>query len=393
MNNLYSCGSGETIRAGIVFKPSWVTAASVNSFGTVPSTTILSELNPMDDPAINPNYPLKPEWDPSNGSFANVSNAWCGWVYDYINHRLRTGLSGGHADRAGNDEYGINLKSESPSWYRMRLPSGAIGNILTTNDSQEASGNYADGQPRAIHSYNKQVFVPSIGLVVATQGNTAWSGQSGPNRPLKYNHDGLFVGAGATNTNLNGQTSGAGACYDPVRHCIYVRGTGTGRLQKYDINTDTWTQIGVSVAISGYSALEYIPEHDCLLWFNDFLTNGFAVIDLADNSYHYPPVVGSLAGGMTKPRGHAQPRYVDDGEFAFWDNSSDTTQINKMTFSGNPRTATWSFSQYPVAPSNTVTPSARSANGTYGRFFIDREMGIMGIVNDVNQPIYFYRYK
>lgn len=391
MNDNYSAVSGQGIYAGRYNVPSWIAGAAINTWGTVPATNLLSSLDPKLDPLINPNFPSNPEWYASN--FAGIASAWCGWVYDYINHRLRTGLGGGHADYAGNDEYGINLKSDSPSWYRMRLPSGAIGNLLTTDDSQEATGNYADGQPRAIHSYNKQVFVPNIGLVVAVQGNTSWSGQAGLNRPLFYNHDGLFTGVGATNTNVNGATSGAGACYDPTRHCIYVMGTNSGRLQKYDITTNTWSQLGNSFAWSGSSALEYIEEHDCLLWFNAFLSNGFAVIDLADNTMHFPSVTGSYVGGMAKPRGQCQPRRVKAGEYAFWDNDSSTIYINKLSYSGNPKTATWVASQYNVAAGNSIMPTVRTTNGTYGRFFIDTEFKIMGVINAVNQPIYFYRYE
>lgn len=393
VNDYYVCRTQDGVYGGKFYLPTWVTNQAKNTWGTVPATNLLSSLNPKDNPAINPNFPNRPEWDPANNSFESVANAWCGWVYDYVRHRIRTGLSGGHGDRAGNDEYGIDINQESPSWFMMRSPSGAVGNLLTTNDGQEETGNYADGQPRAIHSYNKQVFVPSVGLIVAVQGNCAWAAK-GPARILKYDHSGAFIGAGATNAFLgNGFSSGAGSCYVENRHCVYTWGTNTGRLQKYDIATDTWSQVGTSVAVSAYSALEYLPEHDCLLWFNSFLTNGFAVFDLQTNTYHYPAISGSWIGGMTKPRGEMQPRRVQAGEIAVWDNSTATTSINKMSYASNPRTDTWQISQYPVAPSNTVTPTVRTIRGTYGRFFIDHELGIMGVINEVNQPIYFYRYK
>lgn len=387
--------SGQTaIYAGMTAPaatPSWVTSLAVGRWDTVPATNTLADLNPRNDPTINPNFPNNPEWYGWSAGWPGIIVSWNGFVYNHVASIFRTGLVGGHTDYAGNDECEIDLKAESPSWRRIRLPSGAIGNILTTNDGQEASGNYSDGQPRSIHSYNKQVYVPNVGVVVAVQGNTSWSGQAGPNRPLIYNDAGQFVEAGPTNTNLTGMTSGAGACYDPSRHCVYVRGTNTSKMQKYDLTTKLWSEIGPTTTHGGYSALEYIPEHDCILFVSDD-TFALCIYDLITNQYHYPNLSGSIVG-TSKFRGRGQPRYVSEGEFAYWDNDNNTTQINRLRYTGDPRTATWTVDQYPVDAGNTVTPTTKTGSGTYGRFFVDRNMGIMGVINAVNQPIYFYRYK
>lgn len=395
MNDTYSAASGEGIYAGMIAPdavPSWISAQAASTWGTIPATNTILSLDPKPDITINPNFPSDPEWYGSTSKWPGIISAWNGFVHDFINSKLRTGLVGGHTDYAGNDELEIMYNTESPFWRRIRRPSGAIGNLLITDDDQEATGNYSDGQPRSMHSYNKQRYVPNLGLVVAVQGGVSWSGQTDVNRPLVYDDDGLFIYAGATNTNLTGMTSGSGACYDPTRHCMYVRGTNTGKMQKYDIATNTWSELGASaIAIGGYAALEYIPEHDCILYTSEGLATGLAVFDLVTNTLHQPPVSGSTAG-MAKPSGRCQPRYVRAGEFAFWDNSTNTTQINRLRFSGNPRTATWTIDQYPVAASNSVTPSAKTPNGTYGRFFVDTQLKIMCVINAINQPIYFYRY-
>ncbi len=390
MNDTYSGATaiyaGMSAPAGL---PAWVTAQPVGTWGTVPATNTLSALDPKLDPAINPNFPNNPEWYGTMG-FNGLILPWNGFVWDHVNKRLRTGLSGGHGDYGGNDEYGINLNAASPTWFRMRKPSGAVGNLLVTRDGQEATGDYADGQPRAIHTWNKSFYAAGLGLVVAMQGNTSYSAAAGRNRPLIYGDDGLLLEKGADNAN-GVISSGGGGCYDPLRHCIYFRGSGTEKIQKYDLATKTWSQIGETLPYGRYVALEYIPDHDCLLFVSEHIPNRFAVFDLVTLTYHYPQISGAFSGMSLQ--GQCKPIFIASGEFAIWDNSANTTQINRLRFTGNPRTATWTVDTYPVDAANSVTPTARASNGTYGRFFADSDLGIMGVINGINQPIYFYRYK
>jgi len=367
--------------------PVWRRGMAPRTWAEVPTADTLSDINPRNNPAVNPNYPGSPEWNAVSGQ-SQIISAWCGGCYDELSDTLWLPLGGGHSDYAGNEPYRITLNADTPAFEMVRPPSGAIGNLLMTNDGQESSGVYADGRPRAIHSYNKPVFVPGTGPFIAVQGNCSWSGQAGTTRAIRIN--GLTGEATMLAANpFAGASSGGGSCYDPTRHAIWWRHAGTGGFSRYSVADDSWSSVGASKAVSGYSALCYLPDHDCILWANNGLTNGFAVLDCAAATLHEPDLIGSPVGATI--RGHTQPRWVSSlGGAAFWDNASDTTIINVLTPGANPRTDAWTASQLSVSEGNAVTPTSRTTNGTYGRFVYSPKLNGFFVLNATNQRPYFF---
>jgi hypothetical protein len=384
----YSVASGVTVYAGRRNRPAWRNAMAANTWATVPASNTLDSLNPKNNVTLNPNYPSNPEWMKSPAVFPGVVSAWCGGCFDTATNTLWLPLSGGHADYAGNEPYKIALNTSAPAWEMVRPPSGAIGNLLTTDDGQEASGVYSDGRPRSIHSYNKHVYVPGIGPVVSVQGNTAWSAQTGKNQVIKISPTTGEATYGAINSGTGG-ASGYGACYDSSRHVIWGRGPATSKFNKYDIALDTWSDVGSTIAVSGYAGLCYLPDDDCILWLCDYFTNKFAVFDCATGIVTQPSVSGSAVGALLS--GRMQPHWVPSlGAVAVWDNSASTTVINTLVKPSNPRTDAWSIGQLAVAGGNTVTPTAATANGTYGRFAYASGLGGFVLLNATSQQLYFY---
>jgi len=381
----YSCASGQDIHAGRFNRPTWRRAMAAETWATIPASNLLSDLNPMLNPLINPNHPSAPEWGHGHSA---IIGAWCGACNN--DAELWLPLSGGHADYGGNEPYKIDLYVDTPTWEMVRYPSGAVGNLLTTRDGQETSGVYSDGRPRAIHSYNKPVYVPSVGPVICLQGSTWYSGQDGTNKTLFIDPTtGETTNFYAGPASDGGTASGSAACYDASRHAIWRRGSGTARVQKFDIATQAWTNHGSLEAWSGNVGIEYLPDYDCLLLVCASLANGFCVFDCATNTYYYPSITGSFQG-MTLS-GSCRPTLIPGtNEVALWDNSTQTTLINTMSFNSNPRTDTWTISQLAVDAGNTVTPTAKATNGTYGRFFYSERLDGFGVINATNQSIYFY---
>ena len=366
--------------------PSWVANQPVETWGIVPATNTLDDIDPENDPLINPNHPANAPWHAVGGQ--TQLTAYSGACYNQDGDELWKPLQGGHQDYAGNEAYKIALNVEVPAWEMIRNPSGAVGNLITLNDGQEATGRYADGRARSPHSYNKPVYIPNVGAVLAVLGSTAWSGQAGTSELVKIDPITGEHTFGAALTGI-GNSSGTGACYDPTRHCVWARKVALSKFAKYDVEGDTWTDVGAQTNSTGYYALEYIPEHDCLLVLCTYYTNNFAVFDCKTGVLHEPNVNGSMVGG-NELQGKFQPRYYNGG-FLLWHNSTDTTVINKISYGADPRTDDWTITQLPVALENNVTPTVAKANGTYGRFFVSTKMGICGVINATNQPIYFYK--
>lgn len=387
-NDTYTANADGSCYVGKFNLPLWVRSMTVGAWSEMPTSNTLVDLNPRNNPALNPVFPNKPEWE-ALGSFNAIVTAWCGGCSN--GKKFWIPLSAGHADYAGGEPYELDYSLDLPAWSMMHPPTGALPDVVVTNDSQEATGLYANGRPRAVHTYNKTVYIPEYGFAVIPQGSTSWSGQAGTRRAIIFDEGTGEMSRFGAELPVSVISSGLGACYDSSRGAVWVRGVGTGAFHRYIVATDTWeTNVTPTRAMTGYNGLTYIPEHDCIFWVNSFLTNGFAVLDCATGVTHEPSFTGSLVG--VSLTGGCQPHQFNGNNFAVWDNSTNTQAINVLTFTSNPRTDTWSISQLPVA-SGSVTPTAKTANGTYGRFFHSPEYGFFGLLNAVNQSVYVYRYK
>lgn len=387
-NDTYTAGLDGRCYVGRFSRPQWVLNQAINSVGVIPFSNTLADINPRNDPLINPVYPNKPEWEAS-GSFASIITAWCGAVND--DDQFIIPFIAGHADYAGGESYRGFFNSETPSFSMIRKPTGALPDAIITNDGQESTGLYADGRPRAVHTYNKIIWIPSGDIALVPQGRTSWSAANGTRRAITISpNDGEMTLFGAElGVGDLSEFSGSGVCWDSLRGIVWHRGPATGMFRTWNPATNTWNaSASDSLAVSGYTALEYIPEHDCILWINSFFANGFAVLDCSTGAITQPALTGSFVG--MSPSGECQPRRFDGNKFAMWDNSTSTNVINVMTYGANPRTDAWSVSQLTFGG---LTPTVRTTRGTYGRFFHSEKLGIFGVLNAVDQPTYFFRYK
>lgn len=387
VSDIYTVGTGEKIFAGVQDWPAWRKAITAETWGEVGSNT-LSNIDPEDDVLINPNHPAGAPWRGTGGQ-AMIIDAYSGGCWDDDGSTLYI-IGGGHNDYYGNEPYKIELFTASPTWEMIRNPSGAIGNEISFASGDEDTGLFSDGRLRSIHTYNKMRFVPRVGIVISITGNNGPLPQ-GPMRKATISPTtGELLDFSADVTFLT-SPSGSGAAYDSVRNAIYFRGNTTDEMARLNLTTNVWEAAGTTISQGNYVCLEYIPEHDCLLMVcngTGGFANGFAVFDCDTFTLYQPSITGSFIG-MTLS-GYGQAVKYDVGKFAIWDNTSDTTIINTMSFSGDPRTATWVVGQLNVDVSNTVTPSVRAPNGTYNRFFYSSKLDGFGLINDVAEKIYFY---
>lgn len=387
----YTMDANNQVFAGRFNLPSWVRNQAVNTWGEVPLVQTWTDVDPAKDPLVNPNYPNNAPWR-AIGGFNARSNAWNGHTaYQGVIYDLP---SGGHNDYAGNETYKCDLNSDNPTVVRMTDPSGAIGNEILLDDGLESTGLYSDGKPRTPHNYNSTVFYPPTNqAVLAVLGNGLYkSGQDGTGAAALF--DGItmqFQGLTLEAPSGTGTRSPMGSCYDSNRELIWYRGSGTARFATLDPVNNTWESRGNQTALSSAIGFCYIPEHDVIFVTNLAYTNRFAIFDCTTYQYYQPALNGSFVGMSLS--GTSQPHYLGDGRIAVWNNSSDTTNINILEFSGDPRSSTFNVTQLPVNINNQVTPTVAGGNGTYGRFQHHDKLGIFTLLNQMNQPLYFYRYK
>ncbi len=377
---------------------SWVPTSG--RWAQVPVAATLFDVDPIKSAAHNPNHPLTPEWAVNTGRQAAVVYAWCGAAYDEASDTMWLGLGGGHQDYAGNEVYACMFNAPAPAWRMVRPPSGAVGNLLTTNDGQEASGVYSDGRPRATHTYNKWVYVPGVGAVLMAHGNASWTAGNGKRWAVFLGANGEASYTSEPTTYALNNTDGLSACYDPTRHAIWIVPGGTEEVHRYSIpgsggaHTGAYTAVGTAAVRSLYTSVGYMPGADVLLigTSNDAkTTSSWEVFDCATGTRHTPTFSGSGAI-EAHTAGRCALRWVPSlGAFCTWNNSTNTTQITRLTPGANPRTNTWVIDTLPVDGGNTVTPDARTALGTYGRFAYSPGLGGFLVFNATSGPTYFYK--
>ena len=380
----YAVASGGVIAAGRYHWPAWRREMSAGTIAQIGSNK-LSDLNPKNNPAINPNYPNNPEWSGTGDGFQMIVLAWCGAVWDEQQGLFALPLSGGHADYGGNEGYKIRLLDESPVWSMPRPPSGAIGNLLTTNDGQESTGNYADGRPRAIHSYNKFAATPA-GVILAVQGGTYYSAQSGTYRTMLWDVASGEWETKTTHPSPGASTSGCAACYDSLRNRVWYKPCSDGNVSWLNLDTWQWTeQTSWGDNSWAYKRLVYLPEHDLVFQADSNKTGGFCVWSPVNGTIYQPGSTGSPPVGLTLS-GISGCDW-NGSRLLVWHNVSNTTTIGTLTPTGNPTTDPWVWGSLSFSG---VTPSVAASNGTYGRFAYSKRLKGCILQNEVAQKTYFF---
>lgn len=348
-------------------------------------TNRLADIDPAKNPAINPNYPNAPEWAGSDGQ-AGIVLPWCGGCWDNDGATLWLPLQGGHGNYAGNEGYRLRMLEDAPAWVMTRPPSGAIGNLLKTRDGKEATGNYADGRPRAIHSFNKPVYVPGIGPVMTVQGNTSWTASAGTARTLlldevtgEWSEKAIHPAPGAT-------VSG-GACYDSKRHGIWYKSSAEGPTSFLDLATWRWTVFRRWQKERSWQAkrLVYLPEHDLVFQADGEKPNKFCLLDPTTGFIHTPPVEGTIPEGLVFNGGAGCD--WDGARLLVWHFSSRTNFIGTFTPGSDPLKDPWRWGELEFSG---ITPSPAIRWGTYGRFAFSRKLRGCVLQNAVNTRTYFF---
>lgn len=311
---------------------------------------------------------VKPDPLPvGNSGIASVMSAWSGGGFDTKRDRLVV-WGGGHGDYSGNEVYVFSL--DSLKWIRASDPSTDVGGV-------ENSGKYPDGNPRARHTYNYVLYVPAIDRFCTLGGAALYpSGQTGS--------DVLF-------------------CFDFAARKWEDRGTvqttGIGSLSGYDATTGTvWSQAaGNNGAFASWDAAGNIwkghGSYDGWLDYNytaavglgKFVAVGKGKVLVWDLAKPGDPVTSMLTTGDTAILAASCPGFVFDpkaGLFVAWAGGKDVYALDL---------AAKKWTRLAVASTNTVTPTAAEANGTYGRFQYSPSSDVFVGVNAVDQNVFIFK--
>jgi hypothetical protein len=387
--------------------PAWRAAMTVNTWAAV-SSSKMRDVDPEASGAVNPNGAgVASPWRGSNGQTA-VIDAWGGGVWDEATQTLWIPNGGGHSNYYGNEPYKQPLSTTTPTWARLRNPTGAIGNTGTLNSSTSTDPVYADGRPRSCHGYGNMAFVPGTGPVLARLSVTALTGAGSSNTVWAIDQStgeaSQVFDFTATNCGLSGGTSmgnpyGA-ACYDPIRARIYSLGNGGAVYLTYctpGAVPGTWSggHVGSTPfwVLGNYSRLVYLPTQDRILCATCNGSTGayeFSLIDATAGTATSITLTGSPASGFASDFGQFGCDWAPElNQLVLWNNTSNTTVISTLTAVGDGLTS-WSWGSLTVGGSNAVTPSVKASQGTFGRLAYSSSLRGVVLLNSVDQSTYFF---
>jgi len=156
--------------------PSWFTAMADKEWIKLASQADFQAVIQTPQPAVGN----------STGAHSAIGT-WVGGCVDQVRGDILFLANGGHNDYSGNEGYLFRLLTDSPQWYRLydRTPDGSI--VLTTTPNV-ARVDYADGLPRAQHTWNVPVFAEGFGkMVLAYTGD--YSADPGSQNPGVWTFD------------------------------------------------------------------------------------------------------------------------------------------------------------------------------------------------------------
>lgn len=296
----------------------------------------------------------------------SITGAWSGGAYDTTRDRLIV-WGGGHGDYGGNEFYTFDVNGLY--WERTWGPSP---DIPAPGGSCEET--YADGNPASRHTYEGLEYLPST--------DSFWS-QGGS----------LYCGAGhgtyATWTFDFGTTQWERRedALDKMLGVVTARDPLTGHVfhqAQYDFaeyapENDTWTARGVVSA--GWWRDNMTADID--LENRLFVAVGDETVrvwNLSTWGYSTP----QTTGGNVVVNANA-PGFVWDPvmkRLVAWAGGTSVYSLD---------TDTWTWTEHPAAPTNTVVPSEPVSNGTFGRFRYVPSKNVYILVNRIDDNVYFYR--
>lgn len=361
--------------------PAWRRGMVAGTWKQVSGSTLAS-VDPQDSALYNPNGAgAAAPWRGTTGQLT-ITDAWGSmWLDPQGIAYIGGGGNGGHTNYAGNEFYAFDATQNTPAWTMVRPPSGAVGDTITLDDGQEATGLYSDGRLRAVHSYNNMVFVPGLGPVIYRPGTSTFSsGQAGTDKVWTINvTTGEALGPSAEINNAGVGYSGfgnsgnayGGCAYDPTRERVYGMGSGSSTFLTYanvGAAGASWSAGYLGSAQQGvgtYGSLTYLPTMDRLL-----LWTGSSYVKFlhpVDGSAVVASVTGSPPSGFTDSGGAAIEWCPQLGKLLLWNHASNTGVIATLTL-GATTADPLTWGSLTVDGSNSVTPPAASGNGTFGKF-------------------------
>jgi hypothetical protein len=377
--------------------PPWIEPVlpNVGRWGPI-SLNTLSDIDPEDDPALNPNYPGSAPWHQVQGQ-AGQTDAWNGGIY--ASRRGPYGAlclyGGGHNAYAGSEIPAFDLRTRM--WELASKPYPGPFNW------PYPTGVYPDGSPVPPHTYDTLAYHPPTNRFVKMRSVMETTSQSSNSLIVPYIQTYDFdTGVWTNSPPHNSPFFSAGySCYDSLRGLIW--GCGGSSSDGFIAFDPVLNQVVVEVPFKlrmTDSPADYDPINDIIVvpGFRD--GSDVHAWSLAGNVANNAKKILNQAGTIPNRESSSAWAWSPHHQGFIYYRRDGAVYLFKHT-SGAWDTGTWTWTLL-TDPGNTVIPpieesSGGNSNGVYSRgqvaSFTDgvTRREIFMVVNDVQQPVYGFR--
>jgi hypothetical protein len=361
--------------------PSWVQQMTPGTWLAVGQNTI-KELDPANDPSVNPNYPNSPPWRGMTGQSA-VTKTWNGGAFanNFGAKGSLVAWGGGHQDYYGNEIYTFDMATQR--WSRITNPFRNVSFPVS-------KGIWSDGSPSVPHTSAFAGYHPGTNSFACMLTQTSNS-PANATVPVFFSFDTMRWRHAPQSP--SGVQYGGWAVYDASRDAWWMEGGDSGGVMaKYVMGSDgtsgTWTNYSAKFnALDSRAGRD--PNNDILVITTFRQNDNMYGLDLKNPSSN--PVLLNQGGSPPSRDGAAGFEWSDTLQaFVYWRSGANVYQVKAPT--GDWRTGTWTWTNL-TAGSNAVTALDRSSAGIYNRFQLARyqDVEVAVVVNDTDGRVYAFR--
>lgn len=360
------------------------------------------------------------------GPPTEITQTWVGAAVDQLRGEYMLIANGGHANYAGNEGYGISLRSAAPRWRRLSdpTPNSRTGVFCSETNGGEGDGLFQDGRPRAMHSTFQAYGDGRVWF--GLQNSVTSCGGGTMSRVVAYNRDSLgdattplpWTANNIGPWELYGNPFPAGAwiggsifgtsAFDPIDHKIWSlsgKNFGGGRYWSIDTRAPNLGKTNLYEAGGSYGWGEWIViAHDLrILIAGDPWRDVVTVLNLKNPSGAGAwSTITNITGTGHHGEGVGGAYILANNSIAVGDPRDTNKTIYKLQIpthivSGkkeyNPA-GQWSWTT--LNPAGPNIPADRTNNSAaYTKWNVIEDMGngqsAVIIVTEIDGPVYVYR--
>lgn len=312
---------------------------------------------------------------PSPGGAIGRITAWSSAALDARRLHLLV-WGGGHADYAGNEVYAFDIAHQE--WRRLTEPS-----VADTGRGET----YADGRPRARHTYNYLEYVPGLDRMISFGGAALYPHGGTASRQLaEFDVETHTWSIGRRSPVPDvGNMIGTHARVDARSGDVFVLPSQQSRLLRYSPSTDRWTEGRDRAYVRVHSTAAIDPDRRLFVVIGSGGRAGRQAWSWDLDRLGPPIDLRSKTTGAFEIEAAYGPGFdfhPPSGRFVAWAGGGDVYVLDPSS---------WRWSRVPPSPGGRVDPGPPSRTGTYGRFRYVESIDAFILVNAADQNVYLYR--